>query len=164
MCEYCGCQDIPAIAQLTAEHNRALDHVRDTEFAARALDEDAARLAAGALARLLVPHTAVEERALFPALAAEFPEQIRILAGEHTVIEGVLGEVSSGHTLLAGWDRRLLTTMGLLRDHILKEQDGVFPAALANLSPDDWETIDRVRESVTFHHPHHRAVMQQQPC
>jgi hemerythrin-like domain-containing protein len=149
VCEYCGCQDIPAIAQLTAEHDRALDHVRDAEFAARALDADAAREAAGALARLLVPHTAVEERALFPALADEFPEQIRILAGEHALIEGVLGEVSSDQAPRSDWDRRLLATMGLLRDHILKEQDGVFPAALANLGPDDWEHIDRVRESVT---------------
>jgi hypothetical protein len=35
-----------------------------------------------------------------------------------------------------------------LFDHILKEQDGVFPAALATLTPDDWERIGAVRRSV----------------
>jgi hypothetical protein len=33
----------------------------------------------------------------------------------------------------------------LLREHILKEQDGVFPAALISLGPDDWERIGQVR-------------------
>jgi hypothetical protein len=33
----------------------------------------------------------------------------------------------------------------MLRQHILKEQDGVFPAALANLATSDWETIEKVR-------------------
>jgi len=30
-------------------------------------------------------------------------------------------------------------------DHILKEQDGVFPAALANLSTEEWEAVEAVR-------------------
>lgn len=149
MCEYCGCQAIPAIAQLTTEHDRALNHVRDAEFAARALDADAAGLAAGALAELLVLHTAVEEQALFPALADDFPEQARILVDEHTLTEQTLDEVSSEEAPRSGWDRRLLTTMGVLRDHILKEQDGMFPAALANLGPDDWDKLDQVRERLT---------------
>ena len=35
-----------------------------------------------------------------------------------------------------------------LREHILKEQDGVFPAALANLNPEDWDALDTVWASV----------------
>jgi hypothetical protein len=31
------------------------------------------------------------------------------------------------------------------REHILKEQDGVFPAALAALGPEQWERIESVR-------------------
>lgn len=146
MCEYCGCQAIPAIAQLTIEHDRARDHVRAAEFAA--LDADAARTAAAALARLLVVHTAVEEQALFPALTDEFPEQVQILVDEHDLIEKALGEVSREGPPQRGWDRRLLTAMDVLRDHILKEQDGVFPAALAILGPDDWGKLDQVRERV----------------
>jgi hemerythrin-like domain-containing protein len=36
----------------------------------------------------------------------------------------------------------------LLREHILKEQDGVFPAALAALSPEEWDAVDAVRSRV----------------
>ncbi len=35
--------------------------------------------------------------------------------------------------------------MALLRDHIPKEQDGVFPAALANLSTEEWEAVEATR-------------------
>jgi hemerythrin-like domain-containing protein len=35
--------------------------------------------------------------------------------------------------------------MAVLRDHILKEQDGVFPAALANLSTEEWEAVEAAR-------------------
>ena len=43
------------------------------------------------------------------------------------------------------WPARLLSTIHLLREHILKEQDGVFPAALASLSSTDWERIEGIR-------------------
>jgi len=35
--------------------------------------------------------------------------------------------------------------LALLREHILKQQDGVFPAALAALDPEQWERIEAVR-------------------
>ena len=47
---------------------------------------------------------------------------------------------------------------GLLREHILKEQDGVFPAALGALGSEEWERIEGVRARVgtalpaTLHH------------
>ena len=43
------------------------------------------------------------------------------------------------------WQERLLGVLHMLREHILKEQDGVFPAALAVLEPDQWERIEAVR-------------------
>ncbi|MFC9913361.1 hypothetical protein [Streptomyces sp. NPDC059862] len=46
------------------------------------------------------------------------------------------------------WPDRLMDAMdvmAVLRDHILKEQDGVFPAALANLSTEDWEAVEATR-------------------
>jgi hypothetical protein len=39
----------------------------------------------------------------------------------------------------------LIEAMAVLRDHILKEQDGVFPAALANLTVEDWEAAEATR-------------------
>ncbi|MEU4262783.1 hypothetical protein ACYCCF_29645 [Streptomyces argenteolus] len=43
------------------------------------------------------------------------------------------------------WPGRLLDVVTLLREHILKEQDGVFPAALATLSTEQWEAVEAVR-------------------
>ena len=38
----------------------------------------------------------------------------------------------------------------LLREHILKEQDGLFPAALAALDSDQWERIEAVRAQLAM--------------
>ena len=37
----------------------------------------------------------------------------------------------------------------MLREHILTEQDGVFPAALSRLDPADWDRVDKARLRVT---------------
>lgn len=47
------------------------------------------------------------------------------------------------------WPDRLIGTLDLLREHILKEQDGVFPAAPANLSVEQWEAVEAVRVRVS---------------
>jgi hemerythrin-like domain-containing protein len=43
----------------------------------------------------------------------------------------------------------LAAALGLLREHILAEQDGVFPAALSRLGTDDWEAVQAVRDRAT---------------
>ncbi len=147
MCEYCGCLSIPAIQMLTDEHDQALDYARALEAAARAGNARSAGVAATRLADLLELHTAVEEQALFPALTEEDPEYVGILASEHDLIAAALQGTSSGLSA-ADWDHRLLTAMTVLRAHIRKEQDGVFPVALATLAPADWDRLDEVRTSL----------------
>jgi hemerythrin-like domain-containing protein len=147
MCEYCGCQAVAAIEELTREHDHALDHVRAAEQAARAADLDAARVACRRLERLLGPHTAVEEQALLPALAREFPDQVADLVEEHRRVESALEALGSPFAPQT-WRADLVEAMGVLRHHILVEQDGVFPAALATLSVADWEAVDEVRATV----------------
>jgi len=97
---------------------------------------------------VLDPHTEVEERGLFPALAADFPDQIAILEAEHQQIAEVLGEASSGLPEDPAWPDRLTAALALLRAHIHKEQDGVFPAALASLRTADWEAMEDIRARV----------------
>ncbi|WP_230211140.1 hypothetical protein [Streptomyces kaniharaensis] len=63
-------------------------------------------------------------------------------------IEAVLGEATGTVPADPTWPQRLLDVLGLLREHILKEQDGVFPAALAALSAAEWEAVEAVRERV----------------
>ncbi len=148
MCEYCGCQQIPVISELTREHDAVI-----AQFALVRQQVGRGELAAAAdssrrIAALLGPHTAVEEQGLFPLMADEFPDHIEALQQEHRQIHTVLAE--SRH-LVPGdpsWPARLMETFELLREHILKEQDGVFPASLSVLDGDGWARVEDVRARV----------------
>jgi hemerythrin-like domain-containing protein len=144
MCEYCGCQAVTVIAELTREHDRALDAVRAAEQAATAGDLGAARVALLDLELVLAPHTAVEERGLFPAMAREFPDQVHALEQEHRRFEQVCAQLQ-GEPPPDGWAAAVGTAMSALRGHILKEQDGVFPAALSVLGTADWQAVEDAR-------------------
>lgn len=149
MCEYCGCQSIRVIADLTSEHDLVVNLISDARTAADAGDRAAVADVARRIAVVLGPHTAVEEHGLFPALVGEFGEQIAALEAEHRQIEAVLGEAASGIPADPTWPARLLAVLRLLRDHILKEQDGVFPAALATLRTSEWEAAEEVRSRIS---------------
>ncbi|MFF0204887.1 hemerythrin domain-containing protein [Streptomyces sp. NPDC005017] len=146
MCEYCGCQALETIDELTREHDevvRLISHLRPAHQAGQA-----ARLAevAREIASVLGPHTQVEEHGLFPALAGDFPDQIAALEAEHRRVEAVLAEAADGATPSdPTWPDRLMAAAALLRAHILKEQDGVFPAALAYLGTEQWEAVEAAR-------------------
>ncbi len=148
MCEYCGCQAVAAIDELTREHDRVVALISEVRAAVRCGDlSGAARLVRG-IAAVLGPHTEVEERGLFPALAADFPDHVGTLRDEHRRIEAVLAEAAGGTPTDPTWPTRLVADLDVLRAHILKEQDGVFPAALANLRTEDWEAVEAVRSQV----------------
>lgn len=147
MCEYCGCQNIDVIAELTAEHDLLRNLGADLAKAAEAQDLAAARSLAGAMLEILAPHTAVEEGGLFPAMAGDYAAQLGRLTQEHRAIDAALSAVA-GDTPGADWPATTRGVLADLFDHILKEQDGVFPAALATLSPDDWEATAGVRRRV----------------
>ncbi|GAA0706514.1 hemerythrin domain-containing protein [Dactylosporangium roseum] len=148
MCEYCGCNALDAIADLTREHDLVVNLTGDVRAAHAAGDVARMSELARRIAAILGPHTQVEEHGLFPALAGDFPDHVTALAAEHRVVEAVLGEASGGTPPDRDWPGRLLDALEVLREHILKEQDGVFPAALATLRPDDWDAVDAVRARV----------------
>jgi hemerythrin-like domain-containing protein len=145
MCEYCGCQEVSAIARLTEEHDTVVNLI---EAARSALDRGEIDRAAANCRRMLsvlVPHVRVEEEGLFPPMRDEFPEQVDQLRAEHRAIEAVLEEAAEATPTDPTWPGRLREAMHQLREHILKEQDGVFPAALATLEPGDWDRLDQIR-------------------
>jgi len=148
VCEYCGCQAIRSIDELTREHDGALDDIRTGRKAAADGDRQAAARAALRLLELLGPHTAVEEQALFPAMAREHPAHIEVLAAEHRQVHAALSDAALGLPDGPEWRPRLAAALEVLREHIIKEQDGLFPAALILLSADDWEAVEQVRARV----------------
>jgi hemerythrin-like domain-containing protein len=146
MCEYCGCQQNPAIAELTAEHDRLRELGHDLTGAVNTADVPAVGRLAAQMRDVLGPHTHVEEAALYPALAADFGDQLDQLVAEHRAIDTVLDELASGHPR-PGWKLRTQLALAHLFDHILKEQDGVFPAALATLTTADWDAVAEARDT-----------------
>jgi hemerythrin-like domain-containing protein len=148
MCEYCGCQDLVTIAELTAEHDVLVNLSGEARRALLAGDLDAAAQRTRAMAAVLAPHTAIEEEAIFPAMAVEFGEHVHGLLDEHRLVEAVLTESALGTPDDPAWPGRLEGALDVLREHILKEQDGLFPAALAALDPAQWDLVEAVRSRV----------------
>ena len=148
MCEYCGCQALGTIGELTQEHDLVISLMGEVRAAhARADTAQMAELARQ-IAAVLGPHTEVEEQGLFPALTPDFPDYVAGLKAEHRRVEAALGEAAAGTPADPAWPARLAEALALLREHIFKEQDGVFPEALATLGGADWETAETVRSRV----------------
>ena len=150
MCEYCGCQQIATIAELTREHDEVVALVGQIQSALPGQHREDVAKSCQQILDILAPHTVVEEEGLFPEMTAEFPDHIEVLRSEHREIEKVLGEASDGFPDDPTWPDRLVAVLHLLREHILKEQDGVFPAALAALDADQWERIEAARAQISL--------------
>ena len=148
MCEYCGCQQIAAIAELTDEHDRLRELSRDLVDACETADLQAARGLAAQMLGVLWPHTAVEEDGLFPALAPEFGDYLATLETEHQRVHTALENLFFVAPP-AGWPEETIAALDLLFEHILKEQDGLFPAALATLDARGWESVSAARHRAT---------------
>ena len=148
MCEYCGCQALATIEELTREHDLVVNLMGEVRAAHAGADTVRMAELARQIAIVLGPHTEVEEHGLFPALTADFPEHVAALEAEHRCVEAVLADASAGTPADPAWPARLIETLALLREHILKEQDGVFPAALSSLRTADWEAAEAVRSRV----------------
>lgn len=149
MCEYCGCQEIAVIDELTREHDAVVALIGQVEGSMAGHDLESVVWRCRLISAILGPHTVVEEEGLFPEMAGQFPDHVAVLLSEHRRIEDVLGEAEHGLPDDPTWPDRLLSGVFLLREHILKEQDGVFPAALAALDADQWESIEAVRAQIT---------------
>lgn len=145
MCQYCGCQDVAVIGELTQEHDAVVALIADVR---RSLADDRLDDVARTCRRMievLGPHTVVEEDGLFPELVDDFPDHVTQLSSEHRQVDAVLREAVDGTPTDPDWPQRLQEAMFVLREHILKEQDGVFPAALSALDGAQWERVEAVR-------------------
>lgn len=137
MCSYCGCRANTVIARYSAEHDEIVNAMGVLRRAASAGDRDGAGVAARDLAVLLDPHTASEERSLFAELRrdAEFTSHVDGLCAEHRGIDAALARVVEGDLAAAGM------LEDILRRHIDKEENGLFPAAVIALDGPAWERV-----------------------
>jgi hemerythrin-like domain-containing protein len=142
MCSYCGCRSITPIDRLSAEHDDIINVTGELRRAAKEGDRDAAKSAVDHLANLLDRHTADEERSLFAALRTDpaFTDHIDVLCSEHRAIDSVLARILDGDL---GWADTLDRS---LRQHIDKEENGLFPAAVIAL---DASTLAEMAAPVT---------------
>jgi len=149
MCNYCGCRAIEPIAQLTTEHEVILKLVHEIRAA---LARGARGTAAERLSRLqevLEIHDAVEELAVYPAMARhpEFADRVGTLFDEHDdldqVIRGALA-AGPGRSGAPTWTD-VSSALETLVEHIDHEEHGLFPAAAVCLDPADWDRATAVR-------------------
>ncbi|MHB1165445.1 MAG: hemerythrin domain-containing protein [Candidatus Nanopelagicales bacterium] len=137
MCSYCGCRANTVIARYSAEHDDIVNAMGVLRRAASAGDPDGTRASARDLAGLLDPHTASEESSLFAELRLdeEFTEHVDALCAEHREIDDALALVADGDPTAVG------TLEHILRRHIDKEENGLFPAAVIALDRAAWERV-----------------------
>ena len=137
MCSYCGCDSIDVVGRFMREHVEIVNAAGDLRRACEAGDRALSRRAVDALAALLHPHTRAEEAGLFAVLAedVEFAEHVHRLCDEHDVLDGMLERLGDGeHGLFPTFERAL-------RDHIQREEDGLFPAAAVAFAGPEWERV-----------------------
>jgi len=140
------------IAQLNAEHDAIVNSSYALEIAYRDQDVEAARAACKELGELLHPHTRREESGLFAEMKKDelFTEHVASLCAEHVELDSELEAIEAGD--LASIPKMLT----LLNNHIDREENGLFPAALAYLDDTQWDTIHRpeLMDAPQQGHPH----------
>jgi hemerythrin-like domain-containing protein len=139
VCSYCGCRAITVIGRLSNEHVEIINATGALRRAALAEDGDAAATAGKELTSLLGSHTTGEERGLFAELRLdpEFADHIDVLCAEHREINAHLARLTNGDP------SGVVALETLLRRHIDKEENGMFPAAAVALDGQAWERIEQ---------------------
>ena len=139
MCSYCGCRNIPVIATLNAEHDAIVNSTYALQVAFRDQDAESAKTAGKVLAELLHPHTRREQDGLFAEMKKDvlFTEHIASLCAEHDELDTELDLIAAGDLT------RITAMITLLNNHIDREENGLFPAALAYLDDAQWDVIQR---------------------
>ncbi|MEX2549351.1 MAG: hemerythrin domain-containing protein [Nitriliruptoraceae bacterium] len=142
MCDYCGCRRQPAIDELAEEHERLLEQVSQLRRLARsgALDDVAGILRSDVVPALAV-HTAKEERGIFAELRRSWVADDRLdaLVGEHREIEALIGRILAAED---GWRQLVAELADELAGHIVDEETDLFPYALYELTPTQWEVVE----------------------
>jgi len=139
VCQYCGCRQVPLIRDYIDEHERVVD-LGDATLRALAHDDrvTAVRLV-GQMSGLLGDHWRGEEDGVFTVMSEVDPtyaEYVDTLVGEHRSLAAFLEVLDLE---IPAHRERLEFELGLLREHIAREEDGLFPATLTTLDGGQWD-------------------------
>ncbi|PKH40920.1 Hemerythrin HHE cation binding domain-containing protein [Nocardioides alpinus] len=144
MCEYCGCREVPAIAELMDEHTALADEGHYVRQALGTGDFAGAMRLLGSLVAHLDRHVRREEDGIFLAMraAGEFIDEIDDLEGEHRDLAAVVAALDHHSTTFAADVSRFLDD---LDTHVEREDLGIFPVSVVTLGASGWATVDVAR-------------------
>ena len=137
MCSYCGCEAIDSIGRFMAEHVDIINAAGELRRACLREDVPAARRYALELARLMSPHTGAEEVGLFRVLKRqeEFTGEVTALCSEHIHLDALLTALVDGQLTVID------QFIDDLREHIDREENGLFPAAAIAFAGPEWGRV-----------------------
>lgn len=136
-----------------AEHVEIINATGTLRAAVRDGDPEAFAAARSDVAALLWPHTTAEEGGLFRVLAREegFADHIATLCGEHQTLDGYLAAITPGD------EAAMARFEDALREHIDKEDNGLFPAAAIALDGPQWVEVHETTPHAADGHSHTHA-------
>lgn len=140
MCSYCGCDSIEVIGRFMSEHVEIINATGALRAAVASGEAAALEATRVVVAGLLWPHTVAEEAGLFTVMARDevYADHIAMLCGEHETLEGLLNAITPGDgAAMARFE-------DALREHIDKEDNGLFPAAAIALDGPDWVEVHAI--------------------
>lgn len=142
MCDYCGCRRQPVIDELSDEHEQLLEHVSQLRRLARKGSHDeVARILRAHVVPALAVHTDKEERGIFTELRRAWVADDRLdaLVGEHRAIEELIQRILTAEL---EWRPLVRELADELSGHIVDEETDLFPYALYELTPAQWESVE----------------------
>jgi hemerythrin-like domain-containing protein len=137
VCSYCGCESVEVVGRFMGEHVDIINATGDLRRATEAGDAAPVHDAVLTVRRLLDPHAEAEEAGLFAVLAEdpEFTDHVHGLCREHHALHQLLDRVDAGsHVLFPVFEK-------MLRAHIDREENGLFPAAAIAFAGPEWERV-----------------------
>jgi hemerythrin-like domain-containing protein len=142
MCSYCGCENIEVVGRFMREHTEIINASGVLRAACDAGSQDAIAAAAAEVARLFAPHSAAEEAGIFTVMAEdpEFTDYVTRLCSEHQQLDAHLATIvaaaddANRHAAYEEFEH-------LLRGHIDREDNSLFPAAAVAFAGPEWERV-----------------------
>lgn len=131
---------------MTLQHEEIVNATGPLRKAAAGFDEALTKEHLETLLALLIPHTEQEEFGIFDELKnrAEFAEHIKTLCAEHDQLHALFGRISEGDF------GQVPIAIAALREHIEKEENGLFPAAAVEIEGTVWQELAE-RSSASVH-------------